>query len=104
MKNNKKFKERAESVGLVCESAKGLGCGLTSPSEALRDFIRDTVKPDMTSFIYYRVDPVKDKPEKEPAKRYQYECPKCHRKFKSKESDWQISCKTCECDFEVEEV
>lgn len=111
--HNKKFKDVAESVGLLVEKDKRYGYGFTSLS--------DEVKEEISNISNYGIDDVfnirrgikedqdekekdedgKDKPK---VKRiFKYVCPKCNTEIKSKYSGLEIICKSCETSFEEQE-
>lgn len=102
--HNKKFKACAESHGLICTKGDRVGWGYTTVTDETKDFIENALKPKMESFVYCRLLPEKKDSDKEKPRKYQYTCPSCGKKFKSKEGTWEIMCKKCECDFEVDEI
>lgn len=101
--HNKKFKNLAESVGLIVEKSKKYGYGHTSCSDGFKDFIENKVKPDEDSFVYFRNIILTEKESKPKEKKiFNYTCPKCEEKIKAKK-DRKILCVECECEFEMED-
>lgn len=52
--HNRKFKESAERVGLICEKSKSYGWGFTTLCDDLNTFIQQIIKPDEKCFEYFR--------------------------------------------------
>ena len=87
--HNKRFKEKAESVGLCIEYDKSIGWSITSPTEELIEYIIDKgwtevqINRGGTSFatgISGRTGlglSDDDKPVKKPSSTRKYICPKC---------------------------
>lgn len=105
--HNKKFKAKAESVGLVVEKDKRFGYGFTSLSEELENEFKNIDIEDV--FNIKRGLPIaegEEGEEKEKKKRakniHKYICPTCQCDVKSKISGLEITCKNCEVEFEEE--
>lgn len=101
--HNKKFKEAAESVGLIVMKGKGVGFGITSLSPERAEYIEQKVEPNESVFEYFRADVKKE--EKKPKKKniFKYTCPKCGMEAKGKR-DLNIKCGTCNVNLEMEKV
>ena len=92
-KHNKRFKEAAEKVELICDKDAKYGYGVTRPSEQLVAFIQAEIKPLEEAFEYYRVAiPKLIKPKVKSI--FKYECPKCSLTAKGKEGI-KILCQEC---------
>jgi hypothetical protein len=99
--HNKKFKTLAESVGLIVEKSKKYGFGHTKCSDALKEFIDNTIKPDEKCFEYFRNISEDNKPKKDKTI-FTYICPICNEKIKAK-ADRNILCGECNSQFEMQE-
>lgn len=84
--HNKKFKQKAEEVGLVIDYDKRIGWSITSPSEKLIDYIIEKEWSDIQIFRYesFRVtvggksaNGDQDQPAKKPSSTRKYQCPCC---------------------------
>jgi uncharacterized protein with PIN domain/DNA-directed RNA polymerase subunit RPC12/RpoP len=100
--HNKKFKTLAESVGLIVEKSKKFGWGHTQCSDTFKEFINNTIKPNMEYFNYFRNVPPKEKSEPKEKTQFTYVCPQCDEKIKAKK-DKNIVCGECDCSFEIKE-
>jgi hypothetical protein len=97
--HNKKFKETAESLGLVTEKTKK-GYGLTSLSEPLRKKINTQLKPDTTKFNLFKLK--RDKDKKPPSKRLVWIC-KCGIKISlARGKVLDATCNVCNTKFQLE--
>jgi ribosomal protein S27AE len=99
--HNKKFKSLAESVGLIVEKSKKYGFGHTACSEQLKSIISNEIKPDSSSFKYFRYDFSSGVTKKEKTI-FTYQCPQCGEKIRAKK-DKNILCGKCNCGFEIKE-
>lgn len=85
--HNKKFKAKAESVGLVIDYDRKIGFSVTSPSEALIDYI---IEQGWSDILLNRFDLIRistgtgaasssgdDDNQKKPSSTRKYICPKC---------------------------
>lgn len=99
--HNKKFKELAERVGLICEKSKKYGWGFTTLSDEFRKYIEETIKPDAKVFEYFRNVEVKESKPRE-KKTFKYICPECKLEVKAKK-DKNIKCADCNVLLEIEE-
>lgn len=86
--HNKKFKEKAESVGLIIDYDSRIGWSITSPSEGLLDYIIDKGWSDILINRNEHThlartggnksgDGDLQKPTKKPSSTRKYICPKC---------------------------
>ena len=99
--HNKKFKDLAENVGLICEKSQKYGWGYTTLSNSFMVHVNEEVKPDEKCFEYFR-DVGVQKAKKESVKKiFKYSCPNCDLEVKSK-PDKQIKCGNCEVDLIME--
>lgn len=99
--HNKKFKELAESVGLICEKSKKYGWGITELSDTFREYINESIKPDSSAFDYFRsVEKKESKPREK--KTFKYICPQCGIDVKGKPYV-EIKCGKCDVLMEMEE-
>jgi hypothetical protein len=96
--HNKKFKESAELVGLVCKHDAKVGWGITEPTEEFKKYM-DTLKVDNSAFSMFRQKILVSKVAN-PIKYYNYEC-NCGQQIKSKiETDvLDIVCEKCSTNF-----
>lgn len=101
--HNKKFKQLADSVGLVCERTKKYGWGFTSPSEEFSLFIDEVVKPDEKAFEYFYHVTAKEEKKPRVKKTFEYECPKCKLKVKAA-ANKNIMCGDCKEIMTMEEL
>lgn len=98
--HNKKFKNRAEQVGLIVTKTKKTGWGCTACSDELEEYINEEVKPDGAAFEYFRSDVVKEK--KKPKKTlFKFICPECGQEAKGKRNV-SIKCGNCDVLMEME--
>lgn len=94
-RHNKKFKDMAERVGLICEKSNTYGWGFTECSDDLKTFILDVVNPNTEVFDYFRQENGLKSPKKPVRKNlFKYVCPKCNMKVKAEE-DKNIVCGDC---------
>lgn len=100
--HNKKFKELAENVGLICEKSKKYGWGTTACSEAFKTYIEENIKPDESVFEYFRSgsNPKERKPREK--KTFKYRCPSCGLIAKA-EPGKRIKCEECNMLLSIEE-
>lgn len=110
--HNKKFKEKAEEVGLVIEYDKRIGWSVTSPSEELIEYIIDN---DWTEILINRNEFLRiagtsggtngnsgtDKPPKRPSSTRKYICPECGMSVRATK-DVRIMCIDCMAVMEKE--
>lgn len=102
--HNKKFKESAEAIGLVCERSKKFGWGITSLGDELQEFMEVVVMPEDAAFEYFRTGAEKQKPKKKRKKNiFTYTCPQCGTTAKAK-MDVNIMCGDCKVLLEMEEI
>lgn len=101
--HNKKFKETAESVGLIVMKEKGIGFGLTSLSPEREDYIITEVKPNESVFEYFRATVEKEEKKKKTKKIFKYTCPKCGIEAKGK-TGLHIKCAACNVDLDMEKI
>lgn len=99
--HNKKFKQKAEEVGLVVNQSKKYGWGLTTPSDDFKKFIDEYIKPNQECFKYYRELPPKKEKGEGKNKTYRYVCPQCKEEVRAKSDEAIIKCGKCSCDFEL---
>ena len=99
-KHNKRFKEAAEKVGLICDKDAKYGYGSTRPSEQLVAFIQTEIKPLEEAFEYYRVTIPKLVKVKTKTM-FKYECPKCGLSARGKEGI-KILCDECKVLLQME--
>lgn len=99
--HNKKFKEAAESVGLVVMKEKGVGYGITSLSPEREDYINEKVKPNDSVFEYFRANVKKEEKRGKKKNIFKYTCPKCGMEAKGKR-DLYIKCGNCNVNLEME--
>ena len=92
--HNKKFKERAESVGLIVTKGKSVGWGYTSMSDELEEYVKEKVAPLDTAFEYFRSDVVKDKDKPKKKSLFKITCPQCGQEAKGKRGV-SIKCGNC---------
>lgn len=104
--HNKKFKEKAESVGLHIEYDSRIGWSITSPTEELIDYI---IEHDWTDIMINRIEhsrlPISgvggkssgdnDKPTKKPSSTRKYICPCCGMSVRATKSV-RIKCVDCD--------
>lgn len=100
--HNKKFRELAETRGLICEKNKRVGWGITTNTEQFNDFINNVIKPDASVFLYFREAPVVEKKKTE-KKIFKYTCPECKTEVKAKIGK-NILCGDCNLKMEIESV
>lgn len=100
--HNKKFKRVAEEHGLVCEKEKSVGYGYTYPTQELKDFVDETIEPNMSKIGYYRVIPPKPDVEKE-KRIFKFYCPNCGQKINGKK-DIQVICGICNANFTCDDL
>ena len=100
--HNKKFKELAENVGLICEKSKSYGYGFTALSDKLKEYITEEIKPNESVFEYFREGepPKENKPREK--KIFKYVCPSCNMVVKAKK-DNNIYCGDCGIMLEMED-
>jgi hypothetical protein len=101
--HNKKFKNLAEQVGLIVEKSKKYGYGHTGCSDEFKEFIDETIKPNMNCFAYFRNVPPNEKKVTSEKKTFKYICPICGAEVKAKK-DKNIVCGECETQFKMEAV
>lgn len=102
--HNKKFKEKAESVGLVIERDDRIGWSITSPSEELIDYI---IGQGWSDILMNRQESLRiggvsggsnsngtDKPPKKPSSTRKYMCPCCGNSVRATK-DVRIMCVDC---------
>lgn len=89
--HNKKFKEKAESVGLVLEHGSRVGWSITKPSEKLIDYVADQQWSDL---LVYRVGSASDVPKKKNSTR-KYICPRCGMSVRATKT---VHIKCADCD------
>jgi predicted SprT family Zn-dependent metalloprotease len=101
--HNKRFKEAAESVGLITMRDQKLGW-ITSASDEFSEFVDSIIKSNENAFSYFRmVFTEKDKESKPREKKtFSYTCPICGEKIKARR-DRNIICGECDCEFEMED-
>lgn len=102
-KHNKKFKEIAEKVGLICENDKKYGWGITYNSEEFLEFIHNIIKPNKDAFTYFMYIEHQEK-EKKPRekKTFKHTCPVCGEIAKGKK-DAIFICGKCNVEMEIED-
>lgn len=100
--HNKKFKEMAEKVGLICEKSKRYGWGTTECSDIFKKYITDKIKPDESVFEYFRIGGVEKEKKPREKKTFKYMCPGCGLVVKA-ERDKNIMCQDCNMTLEMEE-
>lgn len=98
--HNKKFKKKAEEVGLIVTKGKSVGWGYTTNSDELNEFITNTIKPNKEVFQYYCSFPMKQKVANKIS--FKYVCPGCGMKVRAK-SGYSIMCGTCQLELNMEE-
>ena len=105
--HNKKFKERAESVGLIIDYDKRIGWSITSPSDALLEYIleHEWTEIDMqrgrsfafapsTSGTNGKPTDDMDTPTRKPSSTRKYQCPCCGNSVRATK-DIRIICADC---------
>lgn len=109
--HNKKFKEKAESVGLVIDHDPRIGYSITSPSESLIDYIIQQQWEDILinrqEGIRITVPPSGKSPvsgsseglEKKPSSTRKYQCPCCGLSVRATKV---VRVKCINCDKELE--
>lgn len=97
-RHNKKFKSLAEEKDLIVKNHKSYGWGITEPSEKLKKYIDEVIKPVKECFLYFRQITTNKKNKRE-KKIFKYICPKCGEVAKAK-LDVDIVCGKCDCKFE----
>lgn len=109
--HNKKFKEKAESVGLVIDHDQRIGYSITSPSESLIDYIIQQQWEDILinrqEGIRINVPPSGKSPvsgssegtEKKPSSTRKYQCPCCGLSVRATKV---VRVKCINCDKELE--
>ena len=100
--HNKKFRESAEMLGLVCEKDKKYGWGITTPSVEFQSFVTNELKPDGAVFEYFRNPPPKEEGKEKKKTTFKYKCPQCGVTLKGKE-DIHVLCANCQCELEMED-
>lgn len=104
--HNKKFKEKAESVGLHIDYDSRIGWSITSPTEELIDYI---IEHDWTDIMINRMEnsrlPISgvggksgnddDKPTKRPSSTRKYICPCCNMSVRATKT---VRIKCIDCD------
>lgn len=100
--HNKKFKELAENVGLICEKTKKYGWGITSLSEPFKTYIEDRIEPKAEVFDYFRCEDKKRESKPREKKTFKYICPKCGMDVKAK-LDAKVKCGKCDVFMVIEE-
>ena len=98
--HNKKFKKKAEEVGLIVTKGKSVGWGYTTNSDELNEFITNIVKPNKEVFQYYCSFPIKQKAANKTS--FKYVCPGCGMKVRAK-SGYSIMCGACQLELNMEE-
>lgn len=98
--HNKKFKKKAEEVGLIVTKGKSVGWGYTTNSDELNEFITNTIKPNKEVFQYYCSFPMKQKVANKT--NFKYVCPGCGMKVRAK-SGCSIMCGACQLELNMEE-
>lgn len=102
--HNKKFREKAEEVGLIIEYDKRIGWSITSPSEELIDYI---IQQGWSDILMNREENIRiagtsggsnaggdDKPTKKPSSTRKYICPRCGNSVRATK-DVNIMCVDC---------
>ena len=105
IRHNKKFKAKAEEVGLLVENDESIGYGITDISDDLKYFIDNTIKPNKDAFsIYMDLGYTDDDKETKPRKKtqFKYICPKCGMVAKAK-TGLNIICGACGIELEIED-
>ena len=105
IRHNKKFKAKAEEVGLVVENDESIGYGITDISDELRDFIDNTIQPNKDAFsIFMDLGFTEEDKETKPRKKtqFKYICPKCGMVAKAK-TGLNIVCGVCQVELEMED-
>lgn len=100
--HNKKFKEKAESVGLIVEKSKSCGYGITSLSNELKKYIAIEINPIETVFKYYCKNEGKEQKPKN-KRIFNYVCPHCGQTVKGKEFI-NIKCGNCDIPMKMLET
>ena len=98
--HNKKFKKKAEEVGLIVTKGKSVGWGYTTNSDELNEFITNTIKPNKEVFQYYCSFPMKQKVANKTS--FKYVCRGCGMKVRAK-SGCSIMCGACQLELNMEE-
>lgn len=99
--HNKKFKETAERVGLVCNEDNYSN---TENSDKLDEFIENVIRPQINANVFdlQLVIPIKEsKPRKKT--QFKYICPKCGMVAKAK-AELNIVCGACKVELEMEDI
>lgn len=98
--HNKKFKKKAEEVGLIVTKGKSVGWGYTTNGDELNNFITEVIKPNKEVFQYYCSFPLKNTASNKTS--FKYVCPGCGMKVRAK-SGCFIVCGNCQVDLNMEE-
>lgn len=101
--HNKKFKEAAESVGLIVTKEKGVGYGITSLSSERESYIKEKVNPNDSVFEYFRAGVKKEEKRRKNKNTFKYTCPKCGVTAKGK-IGLHIKCGDCNVNLDMEKV
>lgn len=101
--HNKKFKEAAESVGLVVMKGQGVGYGITSLSPERENYIQTKVEPNDAVFEYFRANVKKEEKKRKARNTFKYICPKCGIEAKGK-IGLNIKCGECNVGLDMEKV
>lgn len=96
--HNKRFRDVAETKGLVITYAKRIGWSVTTLSDEAKDWVDKLTDIDRAVFDAVRQVPVKVKPKA--PKTYTYTCPVCNEKILSKNPTLLARCGECDVDFE----
>ena len=99
--HNKKFKNKAEEVGLIVTKDKKVGWGYTKVSDELNQIINNELNPKSEIFSYYRIVPEK-KSAASTKTQFKYTCPQCGMKMRGK-SGCSVLCGSCNISLEMEE-
>ena len=103
-KHNEHFKELAERVGLKVSKRRGVGWGMTEPTEDFVNFVV-SLKLDMKVFDCFR-DIIEKEKTKRKKKMFKFQCPECKEIIKGK-ATLKAVCEDCGQEFilieEVEE-
>ncbi len=100
--HTKKFKETAEKFGLVCHKDSKIGYGLTERSEQFNEFIKNEIKPNKDSFVYFRSFVLKKKVAERKKNLFKYKCEQCNTEAKAKK-DTNLICGNCNSEMVIQE-
>lgn len=96
--HNENFKEMANRLGLIVNQVEKQGFSETLASQSLLDEL-ETLDVNKDFLNIKRIVEIKERKPTVRKPQFEYSCPSCHKKIKSKEDNMEIKCICCDEEY-----